>query len=299
MKRDSDLLLATILYADIFDWPLSQKDIAQWGIGGVSPRAVKPHDLPLEDWEGFLFLAGRKQLVGKRKKREVWAARKWTIARRTAAILSLIPTVKLVGVTGGLSRNNVSEHDDIDLFCIVRRGTLWISRLLSILLVELLGRRRRPAERDVTDKVCLNMFMSDDALSLDRNDCDLFAAHEVLQMEPLWERNGTYQKFLQANKWVKSFLPHAWKRRVNGQRRIVNRKSTSFWSTVFSIPLAALEPLAKIIQLWYMKKHRTTEVISEGVLRFHPHDARVWIKRAYEKRLSRYNLPLDKFFYGR
>ena len=60
-----------------------------------------------------------------------------------------------------------------------------------------------------------------------------------------------------------------------------------------------IELLAKNFQLWYMRKHRTHEVISDSTLRFHPNDARVWIKRKFAIRLSRFHTPLDKIFYAR
>jgi len=60
-----------------------------------------------------------------------------------------------------------------------------------------------------------------------------------------------------------------------------------------------VEYICKVVQLWYMKKHRTSEVISDSILRFHPNDARVWIKRKLAARLKKYNIPLDKVFYAR
>jgi hypothetical protein len=60
-----------------------------------------------------------------------------------------------------------------------------------------------------------------------------------------------------------------------------------------------LEPFAKFIQLWYMKRHRTNEVIGKTSLRFHPKDARVWVRRKLRVRLTGYHVPLDNIFYGR
>ncbi|TSC53191.1 MAG: hypothetical protein LiPW16_466, partial [Microgenomates group bacterium LiPW_16] len=40
---------------------------------------------------------------------------------------------------------------------------------------------------------------------------------------------------------------------------------------------AKLEALAYWVQLKYMNPRRTTEVISEGIIRFHPQDARKWV----------------------
>ena len=59
-----------------------------------------------------------------------------------------------------------------------------------------------------------------------------------------------------------------------------------------------MERIAKLLQLWYMRKRRTTEVVSDKVLRFHPRDARVWVKQELQHRLDRFNIPLDKIFYA-
>ncbi len=106
--------------------------------------------------------------------------------------------------------DNVDRKDDIDLFIITKRNRLWTTRLFATIVVDLLGIRRKPGETDVRNKICLNMFMSEDALSIPKQEQDLFAAHEVLQMKPLWEREGIYKKFLMKNKWVSKFLPNAW-----------------------------------------------------------------------------------------
>lgn len=276
MKLDTrKFLQATVLYADIFDWSLTQEELRLWCIG-IQPK-VLPHT---------------KNPSLSRRMRERWAKKKWEIAKSAARYLRFIPSIVLVGVTGGLSRNNVKKNDDIDFFCITTSGTLWISRLLAIVVVELLGKRRRPGGTNVADKICLNMFMSEDALAITQKERDLFAAYEVLQMEPLWERAGAYKKFLVKNRWVKKFLPNAWEWRVNSKQLAVNSKRNSFLFFV-------IEPFARAIQLWYMKSRRTSEVIEPGVLRFHPRDARAWIKQAFGKRLSRYNIPLDKIFYAR
>lgn len=299
------LLFATILYADVFDWPLTRDELILWGIQTQSKTFRIPSTIAVRrsPYGMFYLLAHRNNFVDARQTKEVNANQKWKIARRVATFMQIIPTLKLVGVTGGLSRNNVKEEDDIDLFCITKSGTVWISRLLAILLVELLGIRRRPEDTDVADKICLNMFMSEDALSVAMKERDLFAAYEVLQMTPLWERGGAYKKFLMANSWAAKFLLNAWKKKyLVSSIKYQGKTQNGFISLIlntFTLILTLFEPLARIIQLWYMRHRRTTEVIAPGVLRFHPRDARDWIKRAFEQRLSRYNLPLDKIFYAR
>ncbi|MBI2404913.1 hypothetical protein HYV22_01895 [Candidatus Gottesmanbacteria bacterium] len=289
--------LATLLYADIFDYPLTASEVIYWSVLYENPR---PFPKEVKKKKQFFIFPGREAIIATREKRRRWAGKKWGIARKVARILRCIPTIELIGVTGGLAMDNAKKEDDIDLFCIVAPGTIWTSRLLATMVVELLGKRRRPGDRMVANSVCLNMFMSSDALMLPKGECDWYAAHEVLQMQCIWEQKGTYQKFLQANSWVKAFLPNAWnqKTRITNYELRITKKQPILSQLIIKI-MRFFEPMAKHVQLQYMKKHRTTEVVSDTVLRFHPQDARLWVKRALAVRLKPYNIPLDKVFYAR
>ncbi len=277
--------LITVCYSDIFDYPLTSEELTYWLVfykGKPSPDLLEKNS--------YYFLPTRKRIVSIRKKREVWSKKKWQIAKKIVWIYKLVPTILLVGVTGGLTMNNVKSEDDIDLFFIVHPKTLWISRLLATLLTESIGMRRRPGDKRFSDKVCLNMFMTSDRLRLVQKERDLFAAHEVLQMVPLWEKNNVYQKFLRANKWVEKFLPNAWDKNIKNEN--LKLKNENSILQIFEYP-------AKLGQLWYMRRHRTSEVVTDTVIRFHPRDARVWVKEKLERRLQRQNLPLDKIFFNR
>lgn len=292
-----DAVLATVAYADVFDYPLTREELETWLIG-ANTRGSRSGSLA-----GIRLGRGvcddNRLLTAQRHHRQRWSLQKWQITKKIGWWLHLIPTLKLVGVTGGLAMNNVRREDDIDLFLITAAGTLWTSRLLVALLLELLGRRRRREQTKVKDLICLNMFMDENYLHLPKNEQDLFSSHEVLQMQPLWERAGTYQKFLQANTWVKKFLPNAWQKKTQSARFKVQNHKLKIKNNNTNLLLIGIEFLAKIIQLWYMRQHRLNEVTSKGVLRFHPADARIWVKKSLSRRLRRYNIPLDKIFYNR
>jgi len=260
------------VYADIFDYRLSDEELRYWCVYRVLPKR---------------YTSYRTQRTTHR--REKYSRRKWEIAG-SLWWLNVFPTIELIGVTGALAMNNASEDDDIDLLIITKPGALWITRFVVTVILDLFSLRRRPGEQEYKNKICLNMFMSSNALSLPAKERDLFAAHEVLQMKPLWDRGETYQRFLQANNWVERFLPTAWRDKY--------QVSSIKYQNTQSI-LRFLEPLAKTIQLWYMRKRRTTEVVSDTVIRFHPVDARDWIYRELQRRLRGTNIPLDKIFYGR
>jgi hypothetical protein len=292
----SDYLFATVAYADIFDYPLSSDDIYFWSIKKVSRQSLRTEKIPGVVHNNCLFtLKGRQSIRTSIVKRQTISKEKRDRARGVGKWLKLIPSVTLVGVTGGVAVNNALPNDDIDLFIITARDTLWITRVLVTFIVELLGVRRHPSDRNVKNKICLNMFMSERSLGIPKKEQDLYTAHEVLQMAPLWARGNSYKQFLESNSWVKNLLPIAWGIKHVGRNN--HPKASYFWTYISVFFLRFLEKPSKYVQLWYMSSRRTREVITPRILKFHPNDARVWIRKEFEKRLSKRNIPLDKVFY--
>lgn len=292
-------VIATVAYADVFAYPLTEDEIRYWATGGMSSLPPFGRSLQITESGGtaYVHLPGRRGTVRQREKKKAIAAHKWHRIYHVMNHFRFIPTLLLVGVTGGLAVDNAKEEDDIDVFFIARKHTVWITRMMVTLVAEGLGIRRRPNDGSVADKICLNMFMSEDELSLPGSEHDLFAAHEVLQMVPLWQRDGVYGRFLSANRWVKYFLPRAFRERVRVADQVASATQGLLRPLVFVCRL--LEPLAKYTQLWYMNSRRTNEVIRAGMIRFHPRDARVWVRERFESRLKLRHIPLDKIFYHR
>lgn len=228
MDKLQAAVLQTLAYADIFDYPLSAEEIHKFLIGqyviryseGISRSeqtqdeikkelAKNPYLLSRITYhDGFYCLKGREKIVAIRKKREKWSQKKMEIVRRTAGWLKLIPTIKMVAVTGALAMENSEEKDDIDLLIVTAEDWLWLTRLLTVFLVELVAKRRRPEDKEVKDKICLNMFLDESRLKIPNKEQDLFSAHEVCQLKPLWDRNKIYQKFIKNNSWIGKYLPN-------------------------------------------------------------------------------------------
>jgi len=212
-------ILKTLAYADIFDFPLKKDELWLWLIKGKRQKKERKSEAEFEQAleklvkagrcgqdSGFYFLPGRKKIINLRKKREKASKPKTAKAQKVTQILKLIPWIKLIGITGGLSRKNSEEKDDIDLFFITSKDRLWLSRGFVVLILNLLGLYRRPGK--IKDMICPNMLVSEKALEM--KPCDLFTAHETALMKPIFDRDRTYQRFLKANLWLKKFLPN-WK----------------------------------------------------------------------------------------
>jgi hypothetical protein len=304
-----DRVRATLAYSAIFDYPLTESEIRRWLI--CFSRQKTKDDTPIKTSirniphaDGYFALSHSKLEICIKKRllgREV-AREKWRIAHGAVRLLRCIPSLRLIGVSGGLSMNNVDAGDDIDLFVIVAPDTIWVSRLLVLSVLACLGRRRRFHSTTEKDLVCVNMFLSEDTLSLPANYRNLYTAHEVLQMEPLFEREEMYRRFLSANRWVRVFLPNAWKWRVSQVESRKYQDKRRFFPfrvllSAFSFLLLFLEPFAKWVQKQIMAHHITTEVVSDTTLRFHPQDKRSIVKKGFLKALKQYNIPIDRHFF--
>ena len=293
MDKLETAILKTLAYADIFDFPLKADEIWRFLIKETNNKQQITNnkiqklirERKIKKRNGFYFLMGREKVVKIRKKREKENRKKLQIVKKISRFLKIIPFFKMAAITGALAMENSKKEDDIDVLIVSKKARLWTTRFLVTILVEILAKRRRPGDKNITNKICLNMFLDEDHLTVPKDERDLFSAHEVIQLKPLWDRNETYQKFLVANQWVERFLPNAIK---NKKQRTKNKEQKKLFFYLLSVIcyLLSVENILKHFQLWYMRKRRTTEVISAGIIRFHPQDARSWVLKEYQKRVN-------------
>lgn len=282
-------VLATLIYADIFDYPLSLTNLHRFLIGQiVSLNELKKILASLlerkmvESRSNLFFLPGRAEIVSVYRRRKTASKIKWQIAQKIGRLLKIIPQVRLVGVSGGLAVDNADINDDIDFFIITSPNQLWFTRLLVTVILTAFGKRRLPNSVQVANKVCLNMFIDEKQLEITPH--DIYFAHEVLQMRPIFWRDKVYERFLLANNWSCQFLPN-WPRPNFSQLDKFEFQSSHFISSKIT---KIAESIARNFQLNYMAKRRTIEKITPNKLQFHPRDAHKWILERYSKRLEEF-----------
>lgn len=199
-------ILETILYSDLFDYPLTHAEVAHYllrirtGAETIhacldAPRYLNGHLIQLD---GYVFARQREAIVERRRARQSPSARLWIRARRFTRALAVLPFVRMVAITGALAMDNSLHGDDIDVLIVTAPGRVWTARLLAVGLVlagKLLG-----------DTLCPNYVITEEALALEKR--DLFAAHEFAQMVPLYGW-PVYDRMRRLNMWVYEFLPNA------------------------------------------------------------------------------------------
>lgn len=181
-------VLRTVAYASIFNYHLSFEELYRYLISPepVSQTKLKPY------------------FITKPQPVNHFSQLKWPIAQRAVKLLSFIPWINLVAATGALAMNNCQKDDDIDLMIITAANRLWLTRLLSLLLLFPFLRRGQK----INNRFCLNLWFDETALTIKQR--NLFVAHEICQAKPLYNRGGTYQRFIRANLWTKQYLAN-WK----------------------------------------------------------------------------------------
>ena len=158
----------TVAYFSLFNYPLTTFEIWKWLFGYEKKvslldvrNALKSDPCSsLVSENGFWSLPSQdiSELVLTRHERYLDAVRKYKRLRRAVWYLSLIPSVRGVAACNTLAWNHTRKESDIDLFLIVREGTVWTTRLLSVTPFKILKMRPGAGKRD---PLCFTFFLSD------------------------------------------------------------------------------------------------------------------------------------------
>jgi len=153
----------------------------------------------LQHIDNYIVYSGRSELVPIRDARESASQQLWPQAIKWGRWLAALPFVRMVALTGALAvRNAADGDDDLDYILVTSAGRVWLARAFAIAVVRI-GHFRGV-------KICPNYVLAETALLQSRR--DIFLAHEVSQMVPLYGQD-LYRRFREENDWVYQQLPNA------------------------------------------------------------------------------------------
>jgi hypothetical protein len=214
-------ILETIVYYDILNFPLTSFEVWKYLIvadGNAEEKdkcnlsdvieALESIELKksTEEFRGFHFLKGRKDLVARRIQNDKNSIVKFEIAERVARWLRFVPFVRMIAVTGTLAMKNCEKNSDIDFFVVLKKERIFTGRLFATAMIHLLGKRRYG--KKIKNRICLNYFSATGSLEVERQ--DLFAANEYSFIYPLFGYD-VFQRFCEKNiDWIKKMKPN-WK----------------------------------------------------------------------------------------
>lgn len=195
------------------------------------------------------------------------------------SILKWLSFVQFVGITGATAMTGYTPHDDVDLFIITKRGTLWTTRFFVVVLARFLGIYGGVG-------VCLNLFFDEIDLTIPKIKQNSYIAHELLQMKPVIDKDNTYRLLIEANTWIFSYFPNAQsrnaKRITQNVKRVAYNVKPKYRKTLYDTRYTLhehVERLFKSIQLPIIKRNKTGFRITNHQLWLFRRDFEVKLKR--------------------
>jgi hypothetical protein len=201
----SDSILKTLIYYDIFSYPLTPDEVFQFlPTNGVTKEDVNKELISLTR-QSVIFNSGRfysiqnnPALSTRRQKGNALAMHKMDKARQRARLIGRFPFIRSVMISGSLSKGFMDEKSDIDFFIVTEAGRLWIARTLLVAF-------KRVFLRNSHKYFCVNYFI--DSMHLEIEEKNIFTATELATLIPMVNAE-IYKDLVSCNRWLKSFFPN-------------------------------------------------------------------------------------------
>lgn len=313
-------IISTLCYFDIFNFPLTLLEVWKWlyfGSGlGARGTELGAQNLELLDVQkilenssflkekieqkrGFYFLKGKEKNIDLRLAHYNLAEKKFKKALRIAKLFRFHPFVKMMGICNSLAFSNALEESDIDFFIVTKPKRIWTARFFTSLITKLL--RLRPTLESTKDKICLTFFVTENVLNLEKlkfTEEDPYLTFWVSQVEPIYDPQGIYQKFWEANKWIKKYLPNALPNQLVKRRKVYDSALVRLIRKAKELVLVngignLLEKILKRIQLKVlpdrlksMANQDSRVVIRDDILKFHDNDRRREIEDLFLRKID-------------
>lgn len=310
-------IIQTLAWFDLFDYPLTAEELYRWlwqpqsntshqyFLTQIIPPLVGEPACPvgrgggrIQVKRGYYFLLGREAIVSVRQKKIPLIEKKLQIARRAAKKMRWVPFARAVFVANTVAAGTAEAESDIDVLVIVKRGRLYLTRLLVTLLLQIF-RLRRTKQR-VANRVCLCFYLTDESLDLSAirlGEPDIYLAYWLAQLIPLYDPAHLHHELMKKNQWARAYLPQALNDyTLLGRYRVDDNRTTKVFRAFFETAWRGrygdqLESQAKAAQLTKMKMNRASlqnepdsrVVINDQMLKFHENDRREEYRKRWQE----------------
>ena len=307
----------TLAYFDIFDHPLTKEELfcrlnshnKKNNIGFVDfilklkKIKNKKDECIFEYKNGYYFLPGREEIIDSRQRTIRLLERKMKIAKRGVRKLRYVPFIRGIFICNTVASASTTDNSDIDVFIVVKKNRIWLSRLLITLVLNFFDLRR--TKKKIKDKICLSFYVADNNLNLS-NICieqpDIYLMYWLDQLIPVYDPDDFREKILKKNNWAKKYLPNAfrkykllsrWKVDDTDFTKKIKNNLDKILRNNFGI---FLESQTKKLQKIKMNRNYSSiqnesdsrVVISDNMLKFHENDRREYYKNMWEREVGVY-----------
>lgn len=215
-----DNILATLAYYDVQDFPLKSEEIERYLMRlrpdeqlPVASRSLENILACLNELVAagvvfrkneYYYLFDREYLVPLRYERWQYWRKKWSKTLRIMKWVSFLPFLPVIFASGSLALRNTNELSDLDVLIIAKQGRIWTARFLLVVLLELMGVRRRPSDLIAPDLVCPNHFIADNELHIPIQ--NIYTAQLYANLVPLIVHDDILESFRKENSWLQEYL---------------------------------------------------------------------------------------------
>jgi hypothetical protein len=285
--------LRTLLYFDVFQYPLSENELLAYCDRPVSDTSFAQkvlgqmqHAKLIGYRSGFYFIGSSQHNIERRIEGNALAAKKMNTARFFSRIISAFPYVRGVYISGSLSKNFMDAESDIDYFIITKPGRLWFTRTLLVMF-------KRIFLLNSNKYFCINYLIDEENLEVTDN--NIYAATEVMLLLPMFNFR-LFDDFISANHWCRryypNFLPKPKQPDIQAPflktllEKLFNRNLGDYLEKRFhSLSVA-----------FWKKKHKSMKAedfkrnihASGQVSRYHPERNQFWVLDEYRRKISEF-----------
>lgn len=251
--REQELaVLRSVIYASLFEYPLTpaQLEVSLIGVRADAAtidrwwRASNLLQSAIEFRDGYYFPLGRPELLATRARREALSRRLLDRDRRILWLISNMPFVRMVALSGSLAHLNAESSADLDLFVVTAPHRVWSVTVATLLLSKLLGWRKR---------VCMNYVVSERAMPVEPR--DLFSANQIIHLRPVTGHH-VFDRFVKSNGFVREFYPNF---ELPTHHKTQSAKPKAFIEACLSFGAAQLaERISRVLYGRYLRARAAT-----------------------------------------
>ncbi|MGC4022305.1 MAG: hypothetical protein QM734_10325 [Cyclobacteriaceae bacterium] len=294
MAEDEKIVIRSLLYFDIFNYPITTAEIIRFAPVGISESIQGTIDNLVAQRKifrlgEFYSLQDNNFLAERRISGNKLAEEKMTVAKKYAKIISFFPFVRAVMLSGSISKGYMDDKSDIDYFIITEKNRLWISRTLLILF-------RRIFLFNSHKNFCTNYFVDKDNLEIIEK--NIFTAIEFSTLVQMFDQQAT-EAFNHSNRWIKDFLPN------EKEKSVELKKDKTFTKTLIEGAISLIVPdqlnhWLKNRTISYWKKKYGNELSqadfeiafksTEGISKSHPQFFQKKVLGFFDQKINRYEI---------
>ena len=202
LMEEEKNILRILLYFDIFNYPLTEDELERFAPSLPIHLALSLENLRTRGLthmlDRFYSVQNNLHLARRRQNGNQLAEKKMKAAKRFSQLISFMPFVRAVMLSGSISKGFMDEKSDIDYFIITAQGRLWIARTALVLF-------RRLFLFNSRKNLCTNYFIDEATLEIEEK--NIFTAVEITTLTPMFGKDLIHQ-FSQANAWCDRYFPN-------------------------------------------------------------------------------------------